>query len=36
MPGMTVELVRQCQDTGGVFISKIVIPPEKDLAQPLQ
>jgi len=36
MPVMTVELARQCQDIGGVFISRIVIPPEKDLAQPLQ
>lgn len=36
MPGMTEELAHQSQDTGEVLIRNIVIPPAKDLAQPLQ
>lgn len=36
MPGTSEELAHQCQDTGEVFIRNIIIPPEKDLAQPLQ
>lgn len=36
MPVMTGELAHQCQDTGEVSISNIIIPPEKDLAQPPQ